>query len=96
MTECQGGTSLYATFNRFLAKARLSSEEATLEGLAKVWSKLEGLVGRGEEKESCVGAGGGVRLLQGEDSGIFPWVASQLAESVALVIGSTNRNHMKS
>lgn len=44
MTECQGGTSLYATFNRFLAKARLSSEEATLEGLAKVWSKLEGLV----------------------------------------------------
>lgn len=42
-----------------------------------------------------LGAGEEVRLLQGKDSRIFPCVAF-VAEGVALVVRSTNRENVKS
>lgn len=35
-------------------------------------------------------------MLQDKDSRIFPWIVSQQAESMVLVMGSTRRNGMKS
>lgn len=55
-----------------------------------------GLVGEDPESYLLGVRGGGVRLLQDKDSRIFPWIASQQAESTVLVMGSTRRNGMKS
>lgn len=106
MMDKQGANSRFAAFSRLLAKAGLSSGEAALKGLAKVWSKRvcqraavpsttwSGWRRPGELPSGCQGRG--FRMLQDKDSRIFPWIASRQAESMVLVMGSTRRNGMKS